>query len=477
VTTNRGKAAERARELETELANCAPGERADLQVQAGELWHAAGDDERAAQLYAEAVAAGGESGATARVSHAQLLFDRDDETGARAMLAHLRTDPVEFSAPYAWAAYLLVDRGEIEQSLEWFDLAAQRLSEQELADYGQSDEEFAAETILDGRYHARRELGLPVDEFDELVPTDGVREFEELLELALELEQRAEQHPDQRGELLLEAAEAWQQVGDYERAGELCTEVMGFGGQDGAYARIGLASIWFDQERDDDAHAMLEALSAERPPYALVYQAGAELYAEMGDFDQALVWHDKAYAELIAQEQSGQLDDDDFVEDVQEILTARLAVRQELGLDPDDLDEAAGALLDGDVEYFDRPIAGEVRIPVWRRDEIPHARAAFPEVFDEVDDEAMSREYEAICRVVSASGAPSITLVPLTAAALAEFARRTGGTPGDENTRNACAEELAEQGNGISWPPPRNEPCWCGSDVKYKKCCGRPDLN
>ncbi len=24
----------------------------------------------------------------------------------------------------------------------------------------------------------------------------------------------------------------------------------------------------------------------------------------------------------------------------------------------------------------------------------------------------------------------------------------------------------------IAWPPGRNEPCWCGSGRKYKKCCG-----
>jgi len=22
------------------------------------------------------------------------------------------------------------------------------------------------------------------------------------------------------------------------------------------------------------------------------------------------------------------------------------------------------------------------------------------------------------------------------------------------------------------WPPGRNDPCWCGSGTKYKKCCG-----
>lgn len=482
MTTNRGKTAERARELEEELASCSPEEHTGLLVQAGEMWHLAGDDERAVALYARALAAGGEAGATARVSYARLLFDRGDETEAHAMLEHLRVRPVDFAAPYAEAAYLMVDREELEQSLEWFDLALARLSERALADYRDAVEEpedggADIEGILEGRYFSRRELELPVDRFDELVRGEEARARGVAIARALELEDRAEEHPDQRGELLLEAADAWQQAGEHEQAAELCTEVIGLGGEDAAYARVGLAAIWFDQERDDDAHAMLEALLAERPPYAMVYQAGAELHAQLGDVDQALVWYDRAYAELMTQEQSGQLDDDDFAEDVQEILIGRLLVREELGLDPDDLDEAGAALLAGDVDYFDRPTPGEVRIPMWRRDELPRAREAFPELFDELDDDALLRDCEVICRAVSASGVPTVTLVPLTAGALAEFARRTGGKPGDDDTQRGCADELAGQGNLVAWPPPRNEPCWCGSDVKYKKCCGRPDLD
>lgn len=26
----------------------------------------------------------------------------------------------------------------------------------------------------------------------------------------------------------------------------------------------------------------------------------------------------------------------------------------------------------------------------------------------------------------------------------------------------------------FAWPPGRNEPCWCGSGRKYKKCCAAP---
>jgi len=35
-------------------------------------------------------------------------------------------------------------------------------------------------------------------------------------------------------------------------------------------------------------------------------------------------------------------------------------------------------------------------------------------------------------------------------------------------TYEAFAAELGR-------PPSRNQPCWCGSGTKYKKCCGAPN--
>jgi tetratricopeptide (TPR) repeat protein len=38
---------------------------------------------------------------------------------------------------------------------------------------------------------------------------------------------------------------------------------------------------------------------------------------------------------------------------------------------------------------------------------------------------------------------------------------------------NLAGEDVdaVDQGPLLEWPPGRNEPCWCGSRVKYKKCC------
>ncbi|WP_232835980.1 SEC-C domain-containing protein [Actinocorallia populi] len=38
------------------------------------------------------------------------------------------------------------------------------------------------------------------------------------------------------------------------------------------------------------------------------------------------------------------------------------------------------------------------------------------------------------------------------------------------------ARIITPEGELVPWPPERNDPCWCGSGAKYKKCCGRPTL-
>lgn len=39
-------------------------------------------------------------------------------------------------------------------------------------------------------------------------------------------------------------------------------------------------------------------------------------------------------------------------------------------------------------------------------------------------------------------------------------------------TRAGYAAHLGIQGRFVAWPPGRNDRCWCGSGLKYKRCCG-----
>ncbi|GAA0228859.1 SEC-C domain-containing protein [Cryptosporangium japonicum] len=58
---------------------------------------------------------------------------------------------------------------------------------------------------------------------------------------------------------------------------------------------------------------------------------------------------------------------------------------------------------------------------------------------------------------------PDLVLVPGTVAGL-----EAAGDPADPQTRASYVSNSTEH---INWPPERNAPCWCGSGIKYKKCC------
>jgi hypothetical protein len=66
--------------------------------------------------------------------------------------------------------------------------------------------------------------------------------------LALEVEAQLDEYPDERGEILLEAARAWLQAGKGARALELLTSALELGGEDGCYARCELGEFHLSRE-------------------------------------------------------------------------------------------------------------------------------------------------------------------------------------------------------------------------------------
>jgi phosphoribosyl-ATP pyrophosphohydrolase len=71
---------------------------------------------------------------------------------------------------------------------------------------------------------------------------------------------------------------------------------------------------------------------------------------------------------------------------------------------------------------------------------------------------------------LTGSGRTGLGVLPASVAGLTSFAGRDG-TPTDPATRTGYARQLADGGVQITWPPERNGTCWCGSGLKYKKCC------
>jgi tetratricopeptide (TPR) repeat protein len=141
---------------------------------------------------------------------------------------------------------------------------------------------------------------------------------------ARRLEQELEDDPEDRDDVLLEAADAWRRAGNPGRAIKLLDEAIG--GENTDRARVALAEILFRLGREDEARAQLDALRKSWPESPEVLDAVAFLLEKRGELEEALVWYDLAIARL----------DPDDRADV--IAADRRGVRQRLGLPEDELD-------------------------------------------------------------------------------------------------------------------------------------------
>ena len=99
----------------------------------------------------------------------------------------------------------------------------------------------------------------------------------------------------------------------------------------------------------------------------------------------------------------------------------------------------------------------------------------WPELLDEMpaDHRAYSQAIEArVKRIGQAAGGHRMHVAALDVDGLAAHCARQGLDPGSGEGRSSYAAEVERTGQASPWPPGRNEPCWCGSQRKYKKCCG-----
>jgi hypothetical protein len=64
------------------------------------------------------------------------------------------------------------------------------------------------------------------------------------------------------------------------------------------------------------------------------------------------------------------------------------------------------------------------------------------------------------------------SVAPLDVEELVDWADREGLDPDTGTARSRLAAEMARSGRAVAWPPGRNDPCWCRSGRKYKRCCG-----
>ncbi|GIF69559.1 preprotein translocase SecA [Asanoa ishikariensis] len=156
------------------------------------------------------------------------------------------------------------------------------------------------------------------------------------------------------------------------------------------------------------------------------------------------------------------------------LLQQRHRVRRDLNLAHDKQDDLADRLEAQLSRRAAEPQSAEADLVFFAQPEFDRLLESVPalaEVYGPDWDGHRARLEKHLVRQADAGGA-GLSVIRASADGLAGFARQHGGEPTDAEIRSRYATELAAQpGAHIPWPPARNEVCWCGSGLKYKKDC------
>lgn len=297
-------------------------------------------------------------------------------------------------------------------------------------------------------------------------------------------------------ELHSELADAYDRLGRVEDALRHADALAEHGYRSEPDSRCRRAEILTRHGRLAEAAAIWDAVAADTPDDVWVYNnAGLECGA-IGEHELALSWLTRALELAL---RTG--DPERLLDQLRNLCAASLA---KLGREPDELQAAVPNLtVPG---RWESPISLKTSTPIDREvsiarepaplmpvalawlpaDEYADWPRRWPDLSDspllhDEEGEPVShvvycRRMEGKLRAHSETGMPRLSVVPVRSA---EFIPWVPGNAPDEpdpsQLRAQYAADVArDPSRKIAWPPGRNDPCWCGSGRKYKKCCGGP---
>ncbi|SFB01425.1 SEC-C motif-containing protein [Amycolatopsis marina] len=305
-------------------------------------------------------------------------------------------------------------------------------------------------------------------------------------ERARDLERAATEKPEERRQYLLEAAETWHIAGNDERARELFEQVLDGEGRTVSDVRIAYATFLLGVREPQRARELLDQAWRDRELSGLAHVDGGEVYEiALDDPATALRWYTRGIMRSI--DTTAAPTGDALAQDMAlpALFAARHRVRQAVGQPADEWDELweksrekFQADLGGDdnTETRTRRSAGHA-VLYWPPAELAEYRRRWPDGYPGFQDVAEPhlehrREVERTLRASLSGTSPMVAIGD--AAHFADFVADRDLDGAKAATRASYAVELNRTGTSTVGLPGRNEPCWCGSGRKYKKCCGAP---
>jgi hypothetical protein len=266
-----------------------------------------------------------------------------------------------------------------------------------------------------------------------------------------------------RCDALLDAAEDHLQNNRPEQAKAIWRQLVEEGGAGSDDAFVAYVDYLVRHQLHDEERRRLQAELTEGPVSWLTWLRAATLLERRGQLVSALRWYSSAIDQLTAEEVSGS-------RWARLMVTGRRRMKWSLGMELDDIDLLGDA---GDVEaadrYFDlldllrEPSIFRGRVQVWSRAELAVAREHWPGRITVESIDAYYRGVESVLRRYD----EHVTVMHRTLEFLMDCVDALDQCP---------TEPPEDESPGVPWPPERNQACWCGSDKKYKKCCGMGGL-
>ena len=263
-------------------------------------------------------------------------------------------------------------------------------------------------------------------------------------------------------EELEQRVDTLEQSGQYDEAIEVLGALQELTGED---QRWHVAWMHVLAGRKGESDAIWAALERDHPGDPTVPFLAGSAHAEAEEPAVA--------AELFGQALTFALRSGADGETLRQIVGERTQALADAGLPAQAVDEQARlALARAASQGVDTPVA----TPYFPREEFARAVAEWPSfAADWADDghEAYALELDRRMRAIAPGAPRHPVVVPLTVARVHELAAANEFDAEAAEARARAAYEVAQDGGALPWPPGRNDPCWCGSGKKYKKCCGR----
>ncbi|SDY87167.1 Tetratricopeptide repeat-containing protein [Modestobacter sp. DSM 44400] len=315
--------------------------------------------------------------------------------------------------------------------------------------------------------------------------------YAQVLERALaacEADPAAEEYLDVL-ELHDELADAYDRLGRVEDALRHADALVEQGYECEPDPRCRRAEILTRHGRLEEAAAIWDEVARDTPDDVWLYNNAGLEYAAIGEHELALGWLTKGLELAV---RTG--DPERLVRQLRELRAESLAA---VGREPDRLQFAEPR----PVARTSAPRPGPAREPAegtrghagqppvaWAwlpGDEYAQLKRRWPDIADGpaardetggvVDHATYCRRMEGRLREAREAGMTALRIAPL------RWAEYTAWRQANEEEGEAAqlrARYAADLGRDptrvITWPPGRNERCWCGSGRKYKQCCGAP---